>query len=303
MRILVAGATGVLGRGVIPLLVQRGHQISAVGRTAEKRSLLAALGAQPTDTNLYDLDQVRRAIAGTEVIINLSSAVPAGFKALLPWAWKEMDRVRQQVSAHLVRAALQEDSVQRVIQESFAPVYPDSGDAWVDETTPATPANYNRSSLDAEANARRFTDGGGAGVVLRFAYLYGPNDQATQTLIDSVRKGWYPLFGRREGYTSWVHHADAAAAIAAAVELPAGIYNVVEDEPARRLELAEGLARELKVRPPRFLPAWTAELAGSVAETLARSLRISNRKLKNAAEWVPRFPRMIDGLHAINGRS
>ena len=301
MRILVAGATGVLGRGVIPLLIQRGHQVSAVGRTPEKRALLSGLGAQPVDTDLYDSEHVRRAIGGTEVIINLSTAVPPGFKSILPWAWKQMDWVRQQVSANLVRAALQEDSVQRVIQESFAPVYPDSGDAWVDDTAPAAPANYNRSSLDAEANARRFTDGGGAGVVLRFAYLYGPHDQNTQTLIDSIRKGWYPLFGRREGYTSWVHHADAAAAIAAAVELPAGIYNVVEDEPMRRIELAEGLARELKAPSPKFLPAWTVGLAGSVAETLARSLRISNRKLKNAAEWAPRYPRMLDGLSEIIG--
>ena len=71
MRILIAGATGGLGRGVIPLLVQRGHQVSAVGRTAEKRSLLATLGAQPIDTDLYDLDQVRRAIAGTEVPVSI----------------------------------------------------------------------------------------------------------------------------------------------------------------------------------------------------------------------------------------
>lgn len=301
MRILLAGATGVLGRGVIPLLVQQCHEVTAVGRSAGKRDLLVSLGAKPIVIDLFDPDQVRRAVKGSEVIINLSTAVPPGFKALLPWAWKDMDRVRREISSHLARAALQEDSVQRMIQESFAPVYPDSGDDWVDETTAATPARYNRSSLDAEANLRRFTDGGGAGVVLRFAFLYGPNDQSTQTLIDSVRRGWYPLFGRRDGYTSWLHHADAATAVAASLDLPAGIYNVVEDLPMRRIELADGLAREVKVGPPKFLPAWVGSVVGSVGQTLARSIRISNRKLKNAVAWAPRYPRMLDGLQEILG--
>jgi len=81
--------------------------------------------------------------------------------------------------------------------------------------------------------------------------------------------------------------------------VPAGVYNVVEDEPLRRRELADGIARLIGVKPPRFLPAWTRYLAGSVCEMLARSLRISSRRLREAGGWPPRHPTMLHGLRAF----
>ena len=102
-------------------------------------------------------------------------------------------------------------SVRRMVQESFAPIYVDGGDAWLDETSPMRPGRYNRSILDAERQADRFTRAGRAGVVLRFGYLYGPGDDPTLMLVDAVRRGWYPLFGRPDGYSSWLAHHDAAS--------------------------------------------------------------------------------------------
>ena len=96
---------------------------------------------------------------------------------------------------------------------------------------------YNRSVLDAEHQADRFTRAGRTGVVLRFGFLYGPGDDMTLMLVDAVRRGWYPLLGAADGYSSWVTHEDAAAAIVAALDVPAGVYNVVDDQPLRRREL------------------------------------------------------------------
>jgi len=118
----------------------------------------------------------------------------------------------------------------------------------------------------------------------------------TLELVDGVRRGWFVLFGRPEGYFSWVSHDDAASAVVAALGIPAGIYNVVDEEPMRRRDLANGIARLLGVRPPRFFPAWAARLAGSVGATLSRSLRISNRKLERSSDWRPRYPTALDGL-------
>jgi nucleoside-diphosphate-sugar epimerase len=118
-------------------------------------------------------------------------------------------------------------------------------------------------------------------------------------LLDSVRRGWFPLVGRAEGYASWVSHDDAAAAVVAALGVPAGTYNVVEQEPMQRRQLADAIARLLGVRPPRLLPAWVTRFTGSVGETLARSLRVSNRKLERASGWRPRFPTMLDGLTEV----
>lgn len=299
MRIFVAGATGVVGRRVVPELVESGHDITAVGRTPEKRRRLEERGARAVEVDMFDAAAVRSAVGDAEVVINLTTAVPpAGIRMLLPWSWREMGRVRRHISANLVAAALS-GQVRRVIQESFAPIYADGGDAWLDETAEVRPASYNRSAFEAEGQADEFTRAGRLGVVLRFTYMYGPRDPVTEQLLDGVRRGWFPLFGSPDAYSSWIAHDDAAAAVVAALDVPAGIYNVVETEPMRRRDLAEGLAQTLGVKPPRFLPDWVTALGGGVAATLARSLRISNRKLREASDWAPRYPTMLEGLRAI----
>jgi NAD dependent epimerase/dehydratase family enzyme len=206
-----------------------------------------------------------------------------------------MARIRRDGSRILTSAAAA-TSVQRFIQESFAPIYPDNGDRWVTEAVAPSPAGYCRSSLDAEASAMRFAKDGRAGVALRFAYLYGRNDGFTSQLGSFVRKGWLPLLGRREAYFPMIMHDDAAAAVIAAVELPSGVYNVVDDQPMTHAAIGATLATILSVPPPRFLPTWTVKLAGSLGETLARSLRISNGKLKGASAWRPSAPNAADGL-------
>lgn len=291
----------MLGRRTVPLLVQSGHDVTGVGRSADKRAMLERLGARAIEVDLFAGDAVRRAVQGADAICNLATAVPPGFRVLLPWAWRAMDRVRRQASANLVDAALATETVGRFIQESFAPIYVDGGDGWIDETSPVRPADYARSALDAESQAERVTQAGRAGVVLRFGMFYGRDDATTQQVLDSVRRGWFPLFGRPDGYVTCVSHDDAASAVVAALGVPAGTYNVVESEPMRRRELANGIARLLQVRPPRFLPAWAGRLAGSVGDAVSRSLRISNRKLRDASGWAPRYPKALDGFAAVLG--
>ncbi|MBA2459183.1 MAG: NAD(P)-dependent oxidoreductase [Gemmatimonadales bacterium] len=300
MKIFVAGATGVIGRRAVPLLLQAGHQVTAAGRDQAKLGALGRLGARAQAIDLFDPAMVHRAVEGADVVVNLATAVPPpGPGMFLAWSWHPMDRVRRLVSRNLVQAALAGGTVQRLVQESFAPIYAAAGDAWVSETSPVRPARYNRSVLDAEAQAESFTRTGRTGVVLRFGLFYGPGDQATAALLAAVRRGWFPLFGRPEAYASWIAHEDAAGAVVAALDVPAGIYNVVEDEPLSRRELADGLARLLGAGPPRFLPAWATPLGGAVGGTLARSLRISNRKLKQASGWVPRYRTGVEGMGAV----
>jgi nucleoside-diphosphate-sugar epimerase len=300
MRIFLTGATGVLGSRAVPLMLEAGHEVTAVGRSPEKRALLERQGAHAVDVDLFNLDAVRRAVRGAEIICNLATAVPpTKTRTVLPWSWHAMDRIRRHVSANLVDAALTEGTGQRVVQESFAPIYADGGDAWLDESSRVRPARYNRTALDAEANAERFTRAGRVGVVLRFGMLYGPGDGMTATLIESVRRGWFPLFGRPDAFCSWAEHEDAARAVVAALGVPAGVYNVVEDEPMRRRELANGIARRLGVRPPWLLPRWASPLGGAVGGTIARSLRVSNRKLRGASGWTPQYRTALDGFGAI----
>jgi nucleoside-diphosphate-sugar epimerase len=299
-RILVTGATGVIGRRVVPLLLARGDQVSAVGRNPAKLAPLTKAGATPLTLDLFDASAVRRAVDGHDVVINLATHMPSStFKMMFARSWRENDRVRREGSALLVDAALAA-GVGRFIQESFAPVYDDHGDQWIDEQWSLRPVSYNRTVLDAEGAAARFSAGGGTGVVLRFAGFYGP-DALLGDLLKVVRRGWSPIPGRSDAYWSAVSHDDAAAAVVAAVSVPAGIYNVCDDEPLTRRELADALARAANARaanarPPRLMPSWVAGLGGTTMELLSRSQRMSNAKLKAASTWAPRWANARDGL-------
>lgn len=299
MKVFVTGATGVVGRRTVPLLVAAGHQVTAVARTPQKAAAVERAGARPVAADLFDAAGVRRALAGHDAAINLATHIPrSSVQMMLPWAWRENDRIRSEASAVLADAAVAE-GVGRLVQESFAPMYPDRGDEWIDEEVPPHPARYNRSTLDAERSAARFTHAGGTGVVLRFAAFYGPDASHVPDLIRFTRRGMSPLPGRPEAYFSSIWLDDAASAAVAALALPAGMYNVVDDEPLRRRELMAVFAAAEGVPLPKPQPAWMARLMGSAGELLSRSVRASNRKLREGSRWAPRFSSLREGWPAM----
>jgi nucleoside-diphosphate-sugar epimerase len=213
----------------------------------------------------------------------------------LPGAWRENDRLRRDASAILTHAATA-TGVNRFIQESFAPVYPDRGDEWIDETTPIAPVRYNRSVADAEAANTGFAASGRTGVILRFAAFYGPDAFQTKDLARGLRYGWAFIPGRPDAFISSVSHDDAARAVVAALDAPSGIYNVADDEPVWRREYFASFARALGLKEPRILPGWMAAAFGSLGEMLARSERISNRKFRHATNWSPRYRSVREGF-------
>jgi 2-alkyl-3-oxoalkanoate reductase len=299
MQVFVSGATGVVGKRAVPLLLSQGHAVTALVRNpaSPKRSELA--GAVLAVADLFDAVSLKRAVAGHDVIVNLATHMPSSsFKMLFRESWRENDRIRTEGVANLVEAALA-CGVPAFVQESFAPTYPDGGDEWIDERTALEPSDYNKTVLDAERAVSRFCDGGGRGVVLRFAVFYGPDAMQVKTYIDALRKGWAALPGGPERFISSISHDDAAAAVVAALDLPSGAYNVVDDEPVRRAVFFGSLAQQLGLKPPRFLPSWITPLFGSVGQTMARSLRLSNRKLKAASNWSPRFRSVQEGWPAM----
>src|SRR5512142_1054615 len=151
-------------------------------------------------------------------------------RAAVPWLWRENDRLRQVASAILSEAA-RAAGVRHFIQESFAPIYPDRGDRWIDESVALEPVGFNRSVLDAERSAEAFTAGGGTGIVLRFGAFYGPDAAHVIDLIKMVRRGLALAPGPPESFISSLSHDDAASAVVAALGTPAGTYNVVDDAP------------------------------------------------------------------------
>lgn len=297
MRIFMTGATGVVGRRVVPILTAAGRQVTAAGRNPVRLAALERAGAATITLDLFDPAAVQRAVAGHDVVVNLATHMPpSAFRMMLPGAFRENDRVRREGSAILVEAATAL-GVSRFIQESFAPIYADGGDAWLDEGAPVRPARYNRTVLDAERHATTFGRSGGAGVVLRFAAFYGPDAPHLYDMLKLVRKGWSPLPGAASAYWSSISHDDAASAVVAALTLPAGIYNVCDDEPLTRRAYVDAFADAFGIRRPRLFPAWAARFMGSFGELMARSERMSNRRLR-ATGWAPRYPSARDGFRA-----
>jgi 2-alkyl-3-oxoalkanoate reductase len=241
MRVFVSGATGVVGRRAIPLLLAQGHSVTAIVRQMPDSPAVVHGGLTFVNVNLFDADALRRAVA---------------------------------------------------------PTYPDSGDRWIDETTPLEPSDYNRTVLDAEEAATTFSGDDRAGVVLRFAAFYGPDATQVKGYIDGLRRGLVVLPGGPDRYISSIAHDDAASAVVAAITASAGAYNVTDDEPVTRAAFFGSLADNLGLRQPRFLPAWATVLFGSVGEAAARSLRLCNRKLKEETGWAPRFPSVREGWPA-----
>jgi nucleoside-diphosphate-sugar epimerase len=298
VKIFVAGATGVIGRRLIPLLVDAGAEVSAVARSPAKAAQLKKQGARPVTLDLFDPAAVEAAVMGHQTVINVATSIPSGMKVMLPGAFDENIRIRREASQNLAAGAIAARA-QRFIQESFAPAYPDCGSEWVDERVEIKPASYIESVRDAESAADEFTKSGGAGVVLRFSFFYGPDSSLTQDFVRAVKKGIAPFFGGPDAYMSSIWTDDAAAAVFAALKVPPGVYNVTDDEPVRRGEAFELLASALDSRPPRMPPLWLTRVSGSIGDTLGRSLRLSNAKFRQASGWTPTVPSVRTGWKVL----
>jgi 2-alkyl-3-oxoalkanoate reductase len=297
MRVFVSGATGVIGRRVVPLLLSRGHAVTVVARPGG-RGRHEQSGVNRAAVELFDPAGLKAAVAGHDAIINLATHMPSSaWKMVFRRAWRLNDRIRTEGVSNLVAAA-RGNGITKFVQESFALTYPDQGGRWVDEQTPIDPPAYCRTVRDAEQSLADFSAQGHSGVVLRFAAFYGPDAMQLASYIDGLRWDWAAIPGGPDRFISSVSHDDAAAAVVAALDAPAGVYNVVDDEPVIGAIFFGSLAENLGLRPPRFLPSWVTPLFGSVGDALARSLRLSNRKLKQLTRWSPRYPSVREGWPA-----
>ncbi|MEY2467571.1 MAG: hypothetical protein QOF21_269 [Actinomycetota bacterium] len=298
MKIFVAGATGVMGHRAVRELVASGHDVTALARTPEKAALVESLGGTPVTFDVFDKQQVLTHASGHDAVVNLLTHIPNLSKAALKGSWNENARLRTEASANLADAALEGGG--RFLQESISFLYKDGGDAWLTEESPWEATELVQSTNDAEANANRVTERGGAGVVMRFGQFYAPEAAHTHDQVRAAKLGVAAAVGDPDGYSTYLYADDGARAVVAALSAPAGTYNVCEDDPMTRREGSIELAHALGKKKARIgLAKVLAKAIGSQGSLLARSNRVSNAKFKQATGWAPQVASQREGWPLI----
>jgi nucleoside-diphosphate-sugar epimerase len=308
MKIFVAGATGALGKQLVPQLVARGHEVVGMTRSPEKRDQVRSLGARPVVADALDPDAVAQAVAQAEpdVIVHQLTALSGDFDMKhIGDFFALTNRLRTEGTDHLL-AAGRAVGVKRFVAQSYAgwPGARTGGPVKTeDDPLDPSPPEAMRPVLDAI----RYLEGAvtGAtwteGIALRYGGFYGPGTGMSRggDQAELIIKRKWPVVGDGGGVWSFVQIEDAAAATVEAIEHgERGVYNVVDDDPAPVREWLPALAAALGARKPMRLPRWLGRLAaGEAGVVMMTEVRgASNVKAKRELGWQPRYASWRQGF-------
>jgi nucleoside-diphosphate-sugar epimerase len=310
MKILVAGATGAIGRPLVGKLVQRGHEVTGMTRSESKRDLIQEMGAKAVVADALDPEAVAKAVAETEpeVVINQLTSIGEGMDLRKPdQFFGQTNRLRTEGTDHLLSAS-QAAGVRRYIAQSFAPlIYERAGSLVKTENDPvdSNPPEPMRQTSESVRYLEQAVTGAKdiEGIVLRYGGFYGPgtsmdtDPEGEQTL--AIRKRQFPIVGSGGAVWSFVHVEDAAEATAVAVGWgEPGIYNIVDDTPAPVKDWLPKVAETIGAKPPRHFPKLIGRIvAGEVGVMMMTQLRgSSNEKARRELGWQPERPSIWEGL-------
>jgi nucleoside-diphosphate-sugar epimerase len=305
MKVFVAGGAGVIGRRLVPQLVARGHEVTATTTSPARLAGIQAQGAHAVIMDGLDAAAVGEAVASAEpdAIVHQMTGISEthggapDMKHIDRW-FGVTNRLRIEGTDHLVAAA-SAAGVAHIVAQSYGAWNGIRTGGWVkteDDPLDLHEGTAAHANSVAIAHLERAVLGAG-GAVLRYGALYGPG--ATDDQVELVRRRQFPLVGRSEGHSSWVHLDDAASATVLAVEQGArGVYDIGDDEPAAASEWLPGLADAVGARRPMRVPVWLARiLAGEVAVMMMTEGRgFSNAKAKAELGWGLRYPSWRQGF-------
>lgn len=309
MRVFVAGATGAIGKQLVPRLVAAGHEVYGMTRSASKQAMLSEMGTVPVVADALDADQVAEAVgrAKPDVIVHQLTAIGALDTRHFDRDFARTNRLRTEGTDYLLSAG-QAVGVRRFVAQSYgAWPYIRTGGPVKTEEDPLdpTPAREMRETIAAIRHLEQAVLGARwtEGIVLRYGAFYGPGTSMAPggQQFEMVRKRMFPLVGDGGGVWSFIHVADAAEATVAALERGRrGIYNIVDDDPAPVAEwlpvLAQQIGAKAPMRVPRFVGRLFAGEAGVVMMTDARGA--SNAKAKRELGWRPAHSSWRQGFTA-----
>ncbi len=306
MRVFLAGASGAIGRPLVPRLLAAGHEVTGMTRSEERAELIRAAGARAAVVDVFDRETLRAAVteAGAEVVLHELTALPERMSFRDKQLYSATNRVRGEGTRNLMEAA-RAAGARRFITQSVAFLYEPTGGlvkTEEDATMKDAPAPFGESMRILKQMERTVTSAEDLeGLVLRYGFFYGPGTHYADdgAYATEVRKRRLPIVGEGTGVTSFVHVDDAADATVAAVTRGApGVYNITDDEPAAMRDWVPVYAAAAGAKPPRRVPVWLARLvAGRPVAVFALSLRgASNEKAKRELGWEPAHPSWRTGF-------
>jgi nucleoside-diphosphate-sugar epimerase len=312
VRVFFAGASGVIGPRLLPLLAEAGHDVVALTRTPAKAETLAAAGAEPVVCDVLDAGALRDAVvaAKPQAVIHHLTDLP---QRMTPNEMKDgleaTNRVRTEGTANLISAA-REAGARRLVAQSIAFAYAPKAAGLYDESDPLYvdgPAPGGETAAAVAELERQVANADGLeGFVLRFGFWYGPSTAYARDghFAEEMRKRRLPIVGDGSAVWSFVHVDDVAAATVAALDRGApGVYNVTDDDPAPAREWIPAYAEALGAKRPRRVPTLLVRMvAGRYAAFLATEMRgSSNEKAKRELGFEPRWPSWRQGFREALG--
>jgi 2-alkyl-3-oxoalkanoate reductase len=297
VKVLVAGASGVIGRVLVPELIAAGHTVTGTTRREDRAASLRDAGAEALVCDLLDAADAEQAVAAAspDVIVDQLTSLPHEYDLRNPDFYRANDRIRRDGTGNLVAAA-QAAGVKRYVVQSVSFMTRPQGPPVLDEDAPAwtdAPDPFKDSVAVLVDNERKIAGSDAFdGIVLRYGQFYGPGTYFASdgSIAGEVRKRRFPIVGKGDGISSFVHVSDAARATVAAVGGGApGVYNITDDDPAALRDWLPAYAAAIGAKKPFRVPKWLARVAaGPFATTLASELRgAANGRAKAAFSWSP----------------
>jgi 2-alkyl-3-oxoalkanoate reductase len=302
MRVFVAGASGAIGQPLIAELIRRGHKVTGMSRSIAAAQELVDLGATVVSVDAFDGAAVERALreSGAEAVIDELTSLPKDPFDMAGAAAGDR-RLRLEGGGNLYRAA-QATGVRRYIQQASGFFLKASGELATETDglrVDATPGVAGSSQTYTALEARVLTPGDMEGVALRYGFFYGPKTwyNPDGAVADHVRQRKYPVVGSGQGVWSWIHIDDAALATVEALTIPAGVYNIVDDDPSPMSRWLPEFAAWVGAPAPRRVAEFLARaVAGEDAVYYATQLSgASNAKAKRTFAFKPRRLEWIKG--------
>ncbi len=301
-RIFITGATGVLGKRVVKLLLETGYEITGLSRSPDNTNLLTELGAEPKPANLFSSDELINATAKSDVILHFATAIPSETIPKKPMHWAMNDRIRTVGTKALLKAA-KANKINCFITQSITRIY---GDKSGEEVNSTTPAGNNlpfmlKSAVEMErlVSEAKHVDY----LTLRFGQFYSADSVTTRQMIEGIRQRKLPIIGSGDYYWNYIHSDDAARAVLYAIRnvsrLKNQALNFTDFEPIRAKAALNELADSTSSKPPYRIPGFLARLvlSNELYKTITASFKvIQDEQIK---DWQPVYRNFNEGMNQI----